>query len=131
MCERISKFDLKSISDQLFPEFGVSATVSKHMTFWGSRRYPRNCLWIRRWFLGYLRVPQKLVCTWKDVGVQFAGGTRRFLGHLILTSVCVTRADILASASSTLARVTALVTTWLLQIRRSCPRFRCRSRCRD
>ncbi len=32
------------------------------------------------------------------------GGTLRFSGHWILTNVCVTQADILAFASSTLAR---------------------------
>ncbi|KAL2225086.1 UNVERIFIED_CONTAM: hypothetical protein Sindi_2965700, partial [Sesamum indicum] len=32
------------------------------------------------------------------------GGTLRFSGHWILTNVCVTQADILASASSTAAR---------------------------
>ncbi|KAF3449793.1 hypothetical protein FNV43_RR05871 [Rhamnella rubrinervis] len=36
------------------------------------------------------------------------GGTLRFSGHWILTNVCVTQADILASASSTTARAGAL-----------------------
>ncbi|KAL5582839.1 hypothetical protein UlMin_015281 [Ulmus minor] len=35
------------------------------------------------------------------------GGTLRFSGHWILTNVCVTQADILASASSTTARAGA------------------------
>ncbi|KAK4336583.1 hypothetical protein RND71_043920 [Anisodus tanguticus] len=35
------------------------------------------------------------------------GGTLRFSGHWILTNVCVTQADILASASSTTARAEA------------------------
>ncbi|GJX71498.1 hypothetical protein Tco_0308669, partial [Tanacetum coccineum] len=35
------------------------------------------------------------------------GGTLRFSGHWILTNVCITHADILASASSTTARAGA------------------------
>ena len=35
------------------------------------------------------------------------GGTLRFLGHWILTNVCITQANILASASSTPARTSA------------------------
>jgi hypothetical protein len=35
------------------------------------------------------------------------GGTLRFLGHWILTNVCVTQADILASTLSTPAHVGA------------------------
>nr|VDD65573.1 unnamed protein product [Brassica oleracea] len=37
------------------------------------------------------------------------GGTLGFSGHWILTNVCVTQADILASASSTAARAANLL----------------------
>ena len=38
----------------------------EHMTFRSSRREPRKCRQIRRYFFGYLRVPTKVECSQKN-----------------------------------------------------------------